>query len=158
MTVDIRVIRDRLPREIADLESEARQEGHLHISRVIAGWSAGDLRFERDGERLLGAYVGKALAGIGGLTIEPTLSGALRMRRFYIRPEIRRHGIGRMLALALLDHARAFCSIVTVHAGNADAAKFWQALGFQLYERDGDTHCLEILPHIPSGRPHDVSG
>ncbi|EJT03579.1 GNAT family N-acetyltransferase [Rhizobium sp. CCGE 510] len=156
MTVGIRMIRDRLPREIADLDSEAQQEGHFHITRLIEEWSAGDLRFERDGERLLGAYIGEALAGIGGLTIEPALSGALRMRRFYIRPEMRRHGIGRVLALALLNHARDFCSIVTVHAGNADAAKFWEAVGFQLCEWDGVTHRFEILSRIPSGRPHDA--
>ncbi|EJC81595.1 acetyltransferase [Rhizobium leguminosarum bv. trifolii WSM2297] len=155
MSVDIRVICDRLPWEIADLESEARQEGHLHIARLIDEWSAGDVRFERDGERLLGAYVGEALAGIGGMTVEPGLSGALRMRRFYIRPEMRGHGIGRLLALALLNHGRDFCSVVTVHPGNPGAARFWKALGFQPCAPDSDTLCLEIAD-IPSFRP--VSG
>ncbi len=95
MTIDIRMIRDRLPQEIADLENEARREGHLHITRLIGDWSVGAVRFEGDGERLLGAYVAEGLAGIGGMTIEPTMSGALRMRRFYIRPAMRRRGIGR---------------------------------------------------------------
>ncbi len=82
MTIDIRILRDRLPQEIANLESDAQQEGHLHITRLIGDWSAGAVRFERDGERLLGAYVAEGLAGIGGMTIEPTMTGALRMRRF----------------------------------------------------------------------------
>lgn len=56
MTIDIRMIRDRLPQQIADLESEARQEGYRHITRLIDEWSAGDVRFEGNGERLLGAY------------------------------------------------------------------------------------------------------
>ncbi|MEB3044523.1 GNAT family N-acetyltransferase [Rhizobium mulingense] len=155
MSVDIRVIRDRLPREIADLESKARREGHLHIARLIDEWSAGDIRFERDGEILLGAYVGQALAGVGGVTVEPALSQALRMRRFYVSPEMRGHGIGRLLTLALLNHARDFCSVVIVHPGNPDAAKFWAALGFRPYATDGDTLYLEIA-QIPSGR--DVSG
>ncbi|WHO73872.1 GNAT family N-acetyltransferase [Rhizobium sp. BT03] len=155
MTVDIRTIRDRLPREVADLESEARQEGHLHISRLIDEWSAGTVRFDHHGERLLGAYVGEALTGIGGLTIESAVSGALRMRRFYIRPEMRGHGIGRLLALNLLNHARDFCSVITVHPGNPGAAKFWEAFGFQPCGPDGDTHCLEIA-RISAGR--DISG
>lgn len=155
MSVDIRVIRDRLPREIADLESEARREGHLHIARLIDEWSAGDIRFERDGERLLGAYVGEALAGVGGVTVDPALFQALRMRRFYVSPEMRGHGIGRLLALALLNHVRDFCSVVTVHPGNPGAAKFWEALGFRPHAPDGDTLYVEIA-RIPSGR--DVSG
>jgi GNAT superfamily N-acetyltransferase len=149
MSVDIRMIRDRLPREIAGLECAARQEGHLHIARLIDEWSADDIRFERGGERLLGAYVGEALAGVGGVTVEPALSGALRMRRFYISPEMRGHGIGRLLALALLNHARDFCSVVTVHPGNRGAARFWEALGFQPCAPDGDTLCLEIASFTP---------
>ncbi|EJZ21048.1 GNAT family N-acetyltransferase, partial [Rhizobium sp. Pop5] len=108
MTIDIRIHRDRLPAEIADLASEARREDYLHITRLIDEWAVGAVRFERDGERLLAAYVGGALAGIGGMTVETAMPGALRMRRFYIRRPMRRRGIGRMLVLALLDHARSF--------------------------------------------------
>ncbi|MDR9806546.1 GNAT family N-acetyltransferase [Rhizobium hidalgonense] len=155
MLVDIRMIRDRLPREIGDLDSEARQEGYRHITRLVDEWSAGDVRFERIVERLLGAYVGETLAGVGGMTVEPALSGALRMRRFYLSPAMRGCGIGRLLALALLDHARDFCRVVTVHPGNPGAARFWEALGFRPCAPDGDTLCLDIAP-MPSGR--DVSG
>jgi GNAT superfamily N-acetyltransferase len=45
------------------------------------------------------------LAGIGGLTIEPVVPGAFRMRRFYVRRPFRRQGIGRKLALALIGPA-----------------------------------------------------
>ncbi|MBY5542789.1 GNAT family N-acetyltransferase [Rhizobium leguminosarum] len=147
MTIDIRRIRDRLPQEIADLESEARREGHRHIARLVDEWSAGDIKFEHHGERLFGAYVDDALVGIGGMTVDPAMSGALRMRRFYIRPAMRGRGIGRMLALALLDHARSFCTVVTVHAGNDAAAKFWESLWFQPYGRDGYTHLLALQHH-----------
>ncbi|MBA5801216.1 GNAT family N-acetyltransferase [Rhizobium sp. WYCCWR 11317] len=137
MTIDICRLRDRLPREIADLESEARWEGYRHVARLIDEWSIGDNRFEHHGERLLGAYVDDAIVGIGGMTVDSAISGALRMRRFYIRPSMRGRGIGRMLALAPLDHARSFCTFVTVHAGNDGAARFWVSLGFQLHGRDG---------------------
>ncbi|MBB3135312.1 GNAT superfamily N-acetyltransferase [Rhizobium pisi] len=144
MTIDIREIRDRLPQEIVALESEARREGYQHITRLIQEWSAGETRFEHDGERLFGAYVGETLAGIGGMTVEHDVAGALRMRRFYVHPAMRRYRVGRTIALALLDHARSFCSIVTVHAGNDDAAKFWESLGFQPRGRDGHSHVFEL--------------
>lgn len=146
MTIDIRVIRDRLPWEITVLEVEARREGHLHITRLIDEWSFDQIRFEREGERLLGAYADAVLAGVGGMTIEPAVAGALRMRRFYVHPALRGRGIGRMLALALLDHAQSFCPIVTVHAGNDGAVKFWQSLGFQPDGRDGHSHLLKWQP------------
>lgn len=129
-------------------------EGHLHISRLIDEWAARDNRFDRVGERLLGAYVGEALVGVGGVTVEAAISGALRMRRFYVRPEMRGRGIGRMLALALLDHARSFCTIVTVHAGNEGATKFWESLGFQSNERDGYRHHLAL--HATGCRDHEA--
>lgn len=144
MTIDIRVIRDRMPQEILALESAARREGYHHITRLVQEWSAGETRFEHDGERLLGAYVDQALVGIGGMTVERDVAGALRMRRFYVHPAMRGRGVGRMLALVLLDHARSFCSLVTVHAGNDGAAKFWLSLGFQPGGWGGHTHVLEL--------------
>ncbi|QIO49928.1 GNAT family N-acetyltransferase [Rhizobium leguminosarum bv. trifolii] len=156
MTIDIRRLRDRLPQEIADLESEARREGYRHVARLIDEWSIGDNRFERDGERLLGAYVDDALVGIGGMTVDAAMSAALRMRRFYIRPAMRGRGIGRMLALALLDHARPCCGVVTVHAGNDAAARFWESLGFQPHGRDGHTHLLALQRHSDDPAASDL--
>ncbi|MGO7166471.1 GNAT family N-acetyltransferase [Rhizobium leguminosarum] len=147
MTIDIRRLSDRLPQEIAGLEREARREGYRHVARLIDEWSIGDNRFEHYGERLLGAYVDEVLAGIGGMTVDSAISGALRMRRFYIRPAMRRRGIGRMLAMALLDHACSCCTVVTVHAGNDGAARFWESLGFQPHGGDGHTHVLALQQH-----------
>ncbi|ANP87475.1 GNAT family N-acetyltransferase [Rhizobium leguminosarum] len=156
MTIDIRRICDRLPQEIADLESEARREGHRHVARLIDEWSTGAVRFDRDGERLLGAYADGELAGIGGMTVDPAMSGALRMRRFYIRPAMRGRGIGRMLALALLDYAWSCCTVVTVHAGNDGAVRFWETLGFQPDERDGHTHLLALQHHSDDPAASDL--
>jgi GNAT superfamily N-acetyltransferase len=78
------------------------------------------------------------------------------MRRFYIRPAMRGRGIGRMLALALLDQARSCCSIVTVHAGNDAAARFWESLGFQPHGRDGHSHLLELHRHSDDPAASDL--
>ena len=112
------------------------------IGRLIAEWASGATRFDRDGERLLAAYLQGVLAGIGGLTMEPAITGALRMRRFYVRPRFRRQGVGRELAATLLGQAMPQVRLVTVNAATPDAPAFWEALGFVPDRRDGFSHIL----------------
>ncbi len=97
------------------------------------------MRFDGNGEALLAAHVTGVLAGIGGLTNEPVLPGAMRMRRFYVRLPFRRAGIGRTLGKALLERARITGLLVTVNAAPA-SVPFWEALGFIPDMRDGHTH------------------
>ena len=103
------------------------------------------MRFTGEGEALLAAHVQGALAAIGGLTIEPVVPGAFRMRRLYVRRLFRRHGIGHKLTLALIEPALARGAAVTVNAGNIDAGPFWTGLGFTPDPRDGHTHILHNL-------------
>src|SRR5205807_9615223 len=92
-------------------------------------WAAGMIRFDRPGEALLAGHLDNELAAVGGLTIDPAVPGALRMRRFYVRQQCRRSGIGRRLATALLERAAEAGRPVTVNAG-AGSEPFWTALGF----------------------------
>lgn len=121
-------IEDGLPDGFEALRLEADREGHNNMSRLAAERSAGEPFFVA----LLAAYVGGELVGIGGLTAEPEPSDepALRMRRFYVRPAARRGGIGRTLASALIQEALDQAPLITVHAGDAAAARFWEAQGF----------------------------
>jgi GNAT superfamily N-acetyltransferase len=134
---------EELPAGFDALRAEARAEGYLFVERLATDWLSGTLRFDREGEALLAARVNGVLAGIGGLTIEPVVPHALRMRRFYIRLPYRRSGIGRMLVTALLERARNATSLVTVNAAPASAA-FWEALGFVPDARDGHTHVQQL--------------
>jgi GNAT superfamily N-acetyltransferase len=86
------------------------------------------------------------LVGIGGLTIEPVVPGALRMRRLYVRPRFRRCGVGRKLATALLEQRGQTGRLITVNAA-AGSIRFWEALGFKPDLREGHTHVLN-----PEGR------
>jgi GNAT superfamily N-acetyltransferase len=92
---------------------------------------------------MLTMMVNGELAGIGGLTIESVVPGALRMRRFYVRPRWRRGGIGRNLAMALLDHALRSGRPITVNASR-ESIPFWEALGFKPDARDGHTHLFNV--------------
>src|SRR5262249_31845346 len=99
------VIQD-LPAGFDALRSEARAEGYRFVERLATDWASGTMRFDREAEVLLAARLKAVLCGIGGLTIEPVVPDALRMRRFYVRPAYRRSGIGRMLAIALLERVQ----------------------------------------------------
>jgi GNAT superfamily N-acetyltransferase len=79
---------------------------------------------------------------------EAAVPDAFRMRRFYVRPPFRRQGIGSKLALVLIERAFRVARLVTVNAGNVEAAPFWEALGFAPSLRDGYTHALR-LPRQP---------
>lgn len=130
---------DALPAGFDDLRTEAGEEGHRFVDRLAADWAAGRMRFNGHGEMLLAGYMDGELAGIGGLTTEPAVPGALRMRRFYVRRSYRRSGVGRQLALMLLERTWSVTDLVTVNA-QPDSFPFWQSLGFIPDPRDGRTH------------------
>ena len=141
--LELQLVIENLPAGFDALRAEARAEGHSFVERLAADWEAHRMRFDRHGEVLLAARVTGVLAGIGGLTIEPVLAGALRMRRFYVRPSFRRTGIGRKLATALLERARSTSPLVTVNAAPA-SFPFWESLGFAPDNRDGHTHFQKV--------------
>ena len=130
-----------LPAGFDALRAEAQREGYRHLDRLAEEWNANKLRFDQDGEALLAAWVDADLAGIGGLTIDPVLPDALRMRRFYVAKWSRRTGIGRAIAENLLAQPRASDRLVTVNAA-AGSEPFWESLGFVRDPADGHTHVL----------------
>ena len=132
-----------LPAGFDALRAEARAEGYRFVERLATEWVSLIARFDRDWEALLAARVNGVLAGIGGLTIDPVVLDALRMRRFYVRPAYRRSGIGRKMATALLEPARSAGGLVTVNAAPASTA-FWESLGFAADARDGHTHVYQL--------------
>jgi len=134
-------VSNELPAGFDVLRAAARTEGHRNLDRLAAEWNANTMRFDREGEALLAARVGVELAGIGGLTIDPVLLGALRMRRFYVGKSFRRKGVGRAIAENLLAHAGTSGCLVTVNAA-ARSEPFWESLGFVSDLRDGHTHAI----------------
>src|SRR3974377_2536056 len=91
-----RVIKE-LPGGFDALRAEARAEGYLFVERLATDWMSGTTRFDRVGETLLAARLNGVLAGIGGLTIEPVVPDALRLRRFFVCVGSRRGGVGGQL-------------------------------------------------------------
>jgi GNAT superfamily N-acetyltransferase len=130
---------DELPADFDTIRREARAEGHNFLDRLANDWASGAIRFYRYGEALLAAYSDGVLAAIGGITIDPVLPDALRMRRFHVRSAFRRAGIGREIAQVLLERAFRSVRVVTLNAA-VDSVPFWEALGFVPQVLDGHTH------------------
>ncbi len=144
--LEVESVTGDLPAGFETLRAEALAEGFRQVERLAAKWASRTTRFDREGEALLAARLNGVLAGIGGLTIEPVVPGALRMRRFYVRPRFRRCGVGRKLATALLERTEHTGRLITVNAA-AGSILFWEALGFRPDLREGHTHVLN-----PKGR------
>lgn len=137
---ELEELREHLPLDFDVPRRAAAAEGKRFLERLYAEWQSGEQRFGGAHEILLAIRVNGDLAGIGGMTVDPDTPSAMRMRRFYIRPPYRRHGLGRELATAILGRALPSGTIVTVNNDNAEAAAFWQAIGFQFDPKPGFTH------------------
>ena len=119
-------IEGELPEGFEALRAEADVEGHRHMARLAAEMAETPELFIA----LLAAFDGSELLGIDGMTAEPTAPSAIRMRRLYVAQGARGRGVARAIANALLNEALGQTRLVTVHAGNPGAERFWEATGY----------------------------
>lgn len=129
------------------MEQEAVDDGHAFVPRLREDWQAGRNRFDRLGEVMLGLRDpdGRILA-FGGLNIDPYAGdpAVARLRHVYVSRAERRLGIGRILVLGLIDHARVRFSRVRLRAANEVAGAFYVRLGFDLADDADATHVMEL--------------
>jgi GNAT superfamily N-acetyltransferase len=128
MTISLERITDTLPIGFAELEADARADGHDHLARLAAEFAQSPAIFHA----IFACHLDGRLAGIGAITDEPAVTSqpTWRMRRLYVHGKFRRRKVARVIANALLQEAAWNVSTVTVHAGNDGAARFWEAIGF----------------------------
>jgi GNAT superfamily N-acetyltransferase len=143
-----------LPSNIAVLEAEARAEGFGLIDTLIREWADGTNRYEGVGEVLMTIRQDDELAGIGGVTVDPAVPNALRMRRFYIREAFRHRQLGRRLAVALIDKVTPFNKPIFVNAGTQAAPAFWESIGFRRHVEAGHTHVLGDIARAQDTHQH----
>ena len=141
----ISIVEIRDPRPFAQLRACAAAEGQRIIARLDDEWTSGRLRFDREGEILLGAFEGEALVGTGGISRDPygPQPGLGRVRHLYVRPELRRRGIGTQLMVALIAHARGHFAALRLRSQPA-AAGLYERLGFVAAEAPEQTHRLTL--------------
>lgn len=139
-TTSFEYVKQTLPVDFSNLQSDATQEGFGFLDRLVNEWASGANRFNKPGEALVVARRDGAIAGIGGVTEDPFQAEALRMRRFYVRPCHRRLGIAKAIAEPLLRMALQTGRPVTLNAGTAIAPAFWEGLGFAPCVAQHHTH------------------
>jgi predicted acetyltransferase len=129
MIISLERIADSLPVGFADLEGDAKADGHAHLTRLAMEFTQNRAIFHA----VFTCHLNGELAGIGAITDEPALTSrpTWRMRRLYVHRKFRRRKVARAIAKALLREAAGNVSTVTVRAGNNGAAQFWEAIGFR---------------------------
>jgi GNAT superfamily N-acetyltransferase len=141
--VRVRSAAEFIPEALTALAEQADAEGIKVVRAVIDRWESGEERYDRSGEQLLVAATDDGVVGVGGLTICPTIPGALRVRRFYVHPAWRRRGVAAEITSALLASWPRDVSMITCNArASAAAPRFWEAMGFEPVDDANVTHVL----------------
>ena len=127
------------PTDRADVErlitAYIASEGVKPRSERIS-WAVEQVLRNRVGGILFVAREKKAVVGVALAVYSPSaeLGRLLVVNDFYIEPSMRRKGVGRALAVRLLEEAKAMRVEridLEVTPTNATAAAFWKAVGFR---------------------------
>jgi GNAT superfamily N-acetyltransferase len=105
MTLSLELMTDTLPVGFAELEADAKTDGHGHLMRLAAEFAQSPAVFHA----IFACHLDGRLAAIGAITDEPALTSqpTSRMRRLYVHRKFRRRKVARAIANALLQEAAA---------------------------------------------------
>ena len=125
------------------------------LLRLRDEWLSGAVRFDRDGEVLLGARADGVLAGVGGISRDPYSSeaGLGRLRHLYVLGPYRGRGIAGALVAALLAHARGRFAVLRLRTGNEVAARLYERAGFVRSDGESETHRITLGEPVPVPQP-----
>jgi GNAT superfamily N-acetyltransferase len=129
------------------LLAESEQAGLPLLRRLADEWVSGANRFDRPGEALFGARIGRELVAIGGLNVDPYAAapGAGRVRHVYVLAPWRRAGIGGRLVTEIVAAARGRFDRLQLRTHNSAAARLYERLGFRpCADVAHCTHALEL--------------
>lgn len=160
MTSTIERLTDPQPESFTAMVAESEREDWRFLRRLANEWSSGVNRFDRPGEALFAARVGREIAGVCGLNIDPYAStnSVGRVRHLYVLPACRRLGIGRKLVTVVIDAAQNRFDCLRLRTESPEAARFYERLGFGRCAGVPDcTHVMEMrvtvsgdgLPGLP---------
>lgn len=134
------------PYDWTKLLREGQSEGHHMVSRLLTDFRSGTNRFDAPGEALLACLAGNGVVAVAGLNREPdeSLVRAGRIRRLYVLPESRGHGLGRRLVEAITSLAQPHFAVLTVNVGRPNAQGFYGHLGFTRVVHPSITHRRDL--------------
>jgi ribosomal protein S18 acetylase RimI-like enzyme len=136
-------LRSLLPADAAlyrDIRLEALQQSPEAFGSTFEAECAQPLTWfadRLDGSAVFGALRDIALLGVAGFFARTGAKEAHKgvLWGTYVRPDARRHGAGRQLVQAVLDHARQHVELVQLSAigDNKPALRLYASLGFVEY-------------------------
>ena len=127
------------------LLAESEKAGLRMLRRLADEWASGANRFDGPGEALFGARIGRELAAVGGLNVDPYAAGPRvgRVRHVYVLEPWRRAGIGGQLVTEIIEAARGRFDRLQLRTQNPAAARLYERLGFR--PRADVAHCTHLL-------------
>ncbi|RKG34042.1 GNAT family N-acetyltransferase [Acinetobacter tianfuensis] len=138
-----------LPKQIELLAALAQQEGYQFIHWLIEEYQSGKNCFDQTGECLMLAYDQDQLVGCGGLNQQWGDTGVEdrigRVRRFYVHPKYRQHGVGKQLLQALEKNARPFYSALCLNTEITGAVRFYQKNNYVYVESHPNYNYFKYL-------------
>lgn len=135
--------------EVYPLVLESEKEGFRFVRRLYDDYVSGTNRFDGDREALFVARQLNQIVGICGLNQDPysQFDNVGRVRRLYVHPDFRKHGVGRRLVSNVILEARRFYATLILRTDNPAADQFYRAIGFSTdHVPDNATHWLSLNP------------
>ncbi|QSO45627.1 GNAT family N-acetyltransferase [Alicyclobacillus mengziensis] len=133
--------------DVYPLVLESEKEGFHFVRRLYDEYVSGTNRFDRDGEALFVAHQLNQIVGICGLNQDPYTQCCTvgRVRRLYVHPDFRKHGVGGRLLFNVIMEARRFYTTLTLRTDNPVADQFYRVIGFSTdHLPDNATHWLSL--------------
>ena len=129
----VKQLQNQLPENINRLVFESKREGFRFLERLVDDFLVGTNTFSASGEILYGVFdeIGN-LVGVGGLNKDPYSTDKTlgRLRRFYVDPKYRRHGIGRLLLHTIIEFAKDHYDQLVLYTDTEQGDKFYTSMGF----------------------------
>jgi GNAT superfamily N-acetyltransferase len=132
--------------EFDGLVCSSLEEGFKLVQRLRDEYQSGINRFDQPGEALLLARDAQSVIAVIGLNLDPEgRVGVMRLRRFYVLPEHRRHGLGEKMLLEVINLARtAHAKVHELYTDNSQAERFYERNGFEPLTSINPSHRLEL--------------
>ena len=145
---EVKQINNLLNYDLDSLVKQSKEDGFRFVERLVNDYKSGSNTFKHSGEGLFGVFNEEGvLVGIGGLNKDPFANEQYigRLRRFYIRKEYRRNGVGSLLVKKIVDDAKRYYKILVLRTDTEQADKFYTSIGFtkgNLYTNS--SHFIEL--------------
>lgn len=118
--------------EIQHLVTEATEEGHLFMQRLVEEYEYGQNRFDKAAEALFVARLDERIVGVCGLNLDPYERDpdVGRVRHLFVEQSVRKMGIARALVSEVVREAASHYRVLLLRTSNPAADQLYRSLGF----------------------------